>query len=149
MLAQGSPRKCASHLTISLYMTSLKKHLPDNRGEIIGREHINTAFTTSCPQDGSIVIFRAEEWFKVLIHELFHALGLDFSHLHDSLKSCNAQILYLFPVKSDVNLYESYCELWALILNASFLSYKQTRSKKDFIEHAERMIDEERSFNPR
>jgi hypothetical protein len=68
-----------------------------------------------------IVVFRNEEWFKVLLHETFHNFALDFSDMN--MEKCHAKILSIFPVKSEVNLFESYTEFWAKIMNIAFCSY--------------------------
>jgi hypothetical protein len=73
-----SSKQCANSLVIYFYFTSLEKKLPESNIHILDERHINTAFTTTCPKDSEIVIFRHEEWFKVFIHETFHNLGLDF-----------------------------------------------------------------------
>ena len=62
-----------------------------------------------------IVIYRDEEWFKVLIHELFHNLDLDFSTMN--ISKIRQKLLYKFEIKSKYNIYETYCEIWARILN--------------------------------
>jgi hypothetical protein len=62
-----------------LYFTNYLKILPPANGSIIDQEHANTAFTTSCKTNTEINLFREEEWFKVLVHETFHCMGLDFS----------------------------------------------------------------------
>ena len=45
--------------------------------------NINGGVSNVCVKNSlsEIVIFRREEWFKVLIHETFHNYGLDFSDL--------------------------------------------------------------------
>ena len=90
-----SSKECAKNLTIYIYLTSLKKTLPNSNIHILDEINVNTAFTTTCPRDSEIVVFRKEEWFKVLIHETFHNLGLDFSSM-DS-ESSRQFILKLFP----------------------------------------------------
>lgn len=120
-----SINKCVKDLTVYIYMTSLNKRIPTNSIEVLGEDHINTAFTYACPinKHAEIVIYRAEEWFKVFIHETFHTFGLDFSMMSSSLTKCNNEILSMFKVKSDVNLYEAYSEFWAKIFNAAFCTY--------------------------
>ena len=66
-------------------MTNLRKQLPSNMLDVLDVEHVNSAVTTSCTTSGSLVIYREEEWFKVLIHELFHVMGLDFSATHSDI----------------------------------------------------------------
>jgi hypothetical protein len=114
-------RGCARKLTLYFYFTSLKKVLPENHIHVLDEKHVNTGFTYTCPVVSEIVIFREEEWFKVFMHETFHNFGLDFSDMNTS--DCHKKILSIFPVESDVNLYEAYTEFWALTLNAVFCSY--------------------------
>jgi hypothetical protein len=114
-------RKCAKKLTLYFYFTSLKKVLPESNIHVLNEKHINTGFTYTCPVISEIVIFREEEWFKVFLHETFHNFGLDFSDMNTS--EATKKILDIFPVESDVNLYEAYTEFWAETLNSIFCSY--------------------------
>jgi hypothetical protein len=134
--------KCSSELKIYLYLTKLKKTLPTN-GKIIGQEHANTGYTMACKKDNEINIFRHEEWFKVLIHESFHAFGLDFSELDNTPYDGSSEILKLFPVSSDVNLFETYCEMWAELLNVMFIVYFNPKNSKTiFYENIDQLINE-------
>jgi len=118
-----SNEKCSQYLNINLYLTDLNKVLPVKTAQIIKQEHANTAFTTSCKRQTEINLFRQEEWFKVLIHESFHCNGMDFSELENS--NINKKVLSIFPVNSDVRLFETYCEVWAEIINVMFISYNK------------------------
>jgi hypothetical protein len=84
-------KQCVKTLSIYLYFTSLEKHLPNSNIYVLDENHVNTAFTTTCPSDSEIIVFRKEEWFKVLIHETFHNFGLDFSGMN------NERIYYIQP----------------------------------------------------
>lgn len=134
--------KCSSELKIYLYLTELKKTLPTNGG-IIGQEHANTGYTMACKKNNEINIFREEEWFKVLIHESFHAFGLDFSELDNTPYDGSEDILKIFPVSSDVNLFETYCEIWAELLNVMFIVYfNQTKTALNIYENKNKLIIE-------
>jgi hypothetical protein len=140
--------KCASNLTIYIYHTLLLKQLPTSKIEVLGQNNVNTAFTRSCTPNSEIVIFRKEEWFKVLIHETFHSFGLDFSDM-DNINLHN-KILNIFPVKSDVELYEAYTEFWARIINILFCSYIYNVNKNDinqFIKNTEIFINIEIQYS--
>ena len=131
-----------------IYHTSLLKMLPSTNIEILNETHVNTAFTRTCPKDSEIVVFRKEEWFKVFIHETFHNFGLDFSDME--LTTCNTKILSIFPVNSDVNLYEAYTEFWARLMNVLFCSYINMKNKNDvdeFLTNAEFFMNFERIFS--
>lgn len=120
--------KCSKNMNVFLYLTDHKKTLPTD-GSPINQINANTAFTTYCSDSTDIHIYRNEEWFKVLIHESFHNLGLEFSPLTDD--KTNRQILDIFPVKSLVNLGESYAEIWAEMLNCAIVGFLNTKSKSN------------------
>ena len=139
---------CAKQLDIYLYFTSLSKNLPSTDDRVLDENHANTAFTTTCPRESEIVIFRKEEWFKVLIHETFHNFGLDFSGMNTD--KCTTDMLKIFPVDSEVNLYESYAEFWAEIMNALFCSFFKLKNKNnvdEFLENSEYFINFERTHS--
>ena len=148
MINEYASKSCASELTIYLYFTSLQKTMPTSNISILGEHNVNTAFTMTCPKISEIVIFRKEEWFKVFLHETFHNFGLDFSDMNN--EACNNKILSIFPVKSEVNLYESYAEFWAKIMNALFCSYENLSNKQDiqeFLTNAEMFIHFEKMYS--
>ena len=148
ILNQYASKQCANSLVIYLYFTSLEKKLPDSKIFILDEINVNTAFTTTCPKDSEIVVFRKEEWFKVLIHETFHNFALDFSDMNND--DANKYILNIFKVNSLVNLYESYTEFWAEIMNALFCSFFSIKDKTDiheFLSNAEFFINFERTFS--
>lgn len=132
ILIKYSNKKCSQSLTIYIYFTSLKKTLPENNYYALNQNNVNTAFTYSCPKDSEIVIYRNEEWFKVLIHETFHSFGLDFSEEMNITRKCNEEILKLFPVKSEVSSYEAYTEFYAELINAAICSFYINNNKFDF-----------------
>jgi hypothetical protein len=112
-------------------MTPHKKQLPlsvksptDGRLDVI---HCNSAFTYACRDESptnTIFVFRHEEWFKVLMHETMHCLGLDFStQSSNPMDAVNRRIRELFPGAekvSDYKITELYAEIWADILNIGF-----------------------------
>ena len=148
ILNKYSSPNCSKVITIYLYLTSLRKTLPNNKIDVLNENNVNTAFTTSCQYNTEIVIFRSEEWLKVLLHETFHSFGLDFSDMNTT--KCNKEILNIFKVSSKVNLYEAYVECWAEILNALFCSFFIMKNKRDFEEfvlNAEILINIERYYS--
>lgn len=143
-----SSKSCSKELKIFVYHTTLLKELPNSNIEILSWNNVNTAFTRTCPVESEIVVFRKEEWFKVFIHETIHNFGLDFSDM--DLREYNERILNLFPVNSEVNLYEAYTEFWARIMNALFCSFIIMKDKNDieeFLTNAEMFINLERIFS--
>ena len=65
------------------------------------------------------------------------------------MSECNTKILSIFPVKSDVNLFETYTEFWAEIVNICFVSYLTCENhvdRNDFIAHCHFYIELETKF---
>lgn len=118
--------ECSQSLTIYLYLTSLKKEMPSSQDEVIGVPHVNTAYTRACSEPSEIIIYRKEEWVKVLLHESFHNFALDFSTTPSN--ACVKRMLKLFPINSNITLFEAYTESWAEILNMVFCSFFKTHS---------------------
>jgi len=129
ILNQYSSKLCVKSLKVYFYFTSLEKILPKTNIDVLNETNVNTGFTTTCPRDSEIVIYRKEEWLKVFMHETFHNFGLDFSEMN--IDSCVKSMLHIFPVNSEVNLYEAYAEVWAEIMNALFCSFFKLKNKKN------------------
>ncbi len=145
--SQYACNRCSNAMNICLYLTEHLKLLPPI-GQVIGRTNVNTAFTTSCAASTDICIFREQEWFKVLIHETFHNLGLDFS----DMKNVNAdsQISKMFKIDADIRLFEAYCETWAEIIHLQFLTFFSTKIKDRFdimMGKLDRMLEAEAKFS--
>lgn len=120
--------KCYNNINVKLYLTDYKKFLPQSTVKIIDRENVNSGYTSRCAENNEIVIYRKEEWFKVLIHESMHYLGLDFND-----NSYNHNLRSIFPIeRSDMLLSECYAESWARIFNIYFISLIQTSKYTEF-----------------
>jgi hypothetical protein len=117
-----SEKGCSKDLSIYIYFTDFKKELPAIKKTPLDEINVNTGFTFSCSLSGSgeneMYIYRKEEWFKVLIHESFHAFSLDFSSLsRELIENADREIKEtMFPLHIDLRYYETYCEMWAEIL---------------------------------
>jgi hypothetical protein len=147
--AKYADKHCTHSLDIYIYPTPFNKNLPSSTTTVLGPEHVNTAFTFACAAQGQMIVFREEEWFKVFIHETFHAYGLDFATSHAS--NFKQKISDLYPIHSDFSLYEAYTETWARIINCVFSSFNahkggNKQSKKAFIENFLLCIELERMF---
>ena len=90
-------------------------------GSVIGASHVNGGLSNICQPNGRIIVYRREEWFKVLIHETMHNYGLDFSTL--DITMANKKLHSIFSVQTDIKIFESYCETWARVMNVFFESY--------------------------
>jgi hypothetical protein len=63
---------------------------------------------------------------------------------------CTKDILSIFSVNSEVNLYESYTEFWAEIINALFCSFFNLKNKsniEDFLSNFDFFINFERTYS--
>jgi len=133
-----SPINCAKRLDIYLYLTNLKKKLPRIDLEPFDMNHANTGYTNSCmdndikspiliqkneEQPIELTIFREEEWFKVFIHETFHCMGLDFSHMYDYRVEENIHEFFHLINAKNIRLYESYTEECAELIHTIFVSH--------------------------
>ena len=103
--------------------------MPDIENEILGIKHLNGGLSYVCPKTGQIIIYRKEEWFKVFIHESFHNLGFDFANMH--LSEFNKKFQSIFQINSEFNIYEAYCEFWALTLNIIIVSFVNLQKSHD------------------
>ena len=140
-------RLCANTMKIFLFLVHQNKNLPNSNLYTLNTYNVNTAYTTTCPIDSQIIVFRKEEWFKVFIHETFHNFAFDFSNM-DTTK-CHANIINLFPINSNVNAYEAYTEFWARILNVCFCSYNRLEDKTnidEFLTNTELYMNLERNY---
>lgn len=99
-------------LVADIILSPVKKYYP--KSKIFGPENVNTGYSSD-----KIVVYRKEEWFKVFIHECFHFFNFEKNLLSKDLAT---RILKLFPVDSDVNLFESYCEFMARTINCKLIS---------------------------
>lgn len=133
MLLGYSTIKNQKTLNIFLYLTDKEKKLPMSNICVLNKEHVNSAVTYSCSNNGEILVFRKEEWLKCLIHELFHSLCLDFVNLRSDI-NVKKYLNELFCIKSDFLLSESYNEWWATNLNCllnAFMMLEKKSNKKE------------------
>ncbi len=148
LVSQYSNNSCSNRLSIYLYMTDFKKELPASTIDVIDVMNVNSGLSDVCQRDSEIIIYRKEEWLKVLIHETFHNLGLEFSTMN--IYDFQQDILRLFPIESKLALYESWAESWAIIINTglcAFFLLEDVDIEDDFILHYEYLILYEKMFS--
>lgn len=106
------------HVITILYKESnIKKKLP-LKTECLTKDHINSGlcYVNSKDDDLNIVIFRRDEFFKVLIHELIHLY-----HIVPFSQYIDDQYNMLFE-HININMNEAIVELNALLLNCIIIS---------------------------
>lgn len=136
---------CRQPMHLHLYLTPFKKTLPVTKGVVLDEEHVNTAFTWHCKPNNKMVIYREEEWFKVLIHESFHFFGFEnFNKEHEILlKTC-------FPAEIPLYIGEAYSEFWARTLNCfycAFMIEKNLSRNTVMLNHFYRLMYIESSYS--
>ena len=113
-------------LDLFIFLTKFKKTLPKNNKDVISSLNVNSGYTTFYSNFKEIVIYRKEELFKVLIHELMHYYDFDIK------KTINYMQEKIF-INNCFKLYgETYIEVWARILNIVFLSAEKTKNYDDY-----------------
>ena len=112
------------HQHLTYFSLSQKKEFPfKNAGKIhLGPHECNSGLTYI--NLGHIVIYRQEEFLKVLIHEMIHANHID-QHL------MNSNITKKFCVNYDVLLNETFTETLANLLNIFFINIFLNGTKKN------------------
>lgn len=158
LLAKYADVKCGTDLECFIYLTPFKRSLPNhggssnenthdientdeykdyeeyddeyNHNNILKPIHVNGGVSTVCQTSGKILVYRKEEWFKVFIHETMHNYGLDFSTLN--ITNANIRLQKIFTIQKDIKIYESYCEVWARIVNIIFESYFEINAHNKF-----------------
>jgi hypothetical protein len=112
-------------------------------GEPITPSQVNSAYTIPCryaDDNGSgkyleVVIFRKEEWTKVLFHELMHLYSYDIS---SNDRRINARLSRVFHLSCDFNITEAYAEFWARILWTMWSSEGRWKQFSEEIERQKR-----------
>lgn len=104
-------------LEIYIFFTPFKKELPQQNDYVIGPENVNSGLTLPCRDITQVIVYRKEEFMKVIIHELIHSMAIDLTHTNSDYKN---RLDKFFNIESTYNLNETYTELWALIINILF-----------------------------
>ncbi len=125
---------------IYYYPTPLKKVFP-NKKVILSPKEINSGVTFLEPlhlhhhKNGTIIIFRKEEYLKVLIHELIHSFHLDYNIVKygKKLESC---ICSNYPVL----LNEAYTETFATLIYIFIKTYHKKIDIKELRKNIEKEI---------
>ena len=136
---------------IYYYPVREKKLFPKVKGSVLGPDECNSgvSFLNALYKDdhkieggenGTITIFREEEHFKVLIHELIHACYMDKELiLSDYSKRMSKDIC----INNEILLNESYTETVATILNLFFINIMKKRGVKEL----DKMFEKETKYS--
>lgn len=109
---------------INIFLTKLEKRINFNNKQILNSENVNTGFCYGCSENNTIILYREEEFLKVLLHELLHTFGID-KDLHTlNANFLNEIISFNTNIINNLKLYESYVEVTCLIIYTCYISYK-------------------------
>lgn len=72
----------------------------------------------------NVIIWRKEEIYKVLIHELIHFFEFDFHLFHDGYDQLKQDIMKTYNISEVDCPNESYTECFAVIIHSAFVAYK-------------------------
>jgi len=113
------------YLTIDIYLVDQKKTINSSTG-LFTRNEINSGFCI-LGKTPHIVIYRKEELFKVIIHELIHAFQ------YDNYKDSDKLIKHYqekYNISSEkINSNEAYTEIWANMINCYLISKNIGRNR--------------------
>lgn len=138
-----SKNKCSRDgINITVFLTPYKKEINYSKPFILGPSHANSGFCYGCISRGEIVIYREEEFVKVIIHELLHNFGIDiyiwnfiknvYNHSEKEYNLYNKFISHFNLNKNindelyDIGLQECYIEFFAEFLNVALFSYNHS-----------------------
>jgi len=126
-------QKMNKKLDLIIFYCNQKKYFPKNKGDTITPENINSGCSFT---NNYIYLWRKEEFYKVLIHELIHYFHLDF---HDKdPNDLNDSFTNMIKVQGRDVINEAYTEFLAVLLNCivigSISNNTKTRSITQLIE---------------
>ena len=129
-------------IVISMFDVDVPKEFVPYK-KVIEPKHVNSAYTIPCryldtktstfKENLEVVIFRNEEWEKVLFHELMHLYSYDMD-IEDNNTLVNSRLSEIFNVSCDFKLTEAYTEFWARILYCLWKTKGQEHDFKKEIE---------------
>jgi hypothetical protein len=92
--------------------------------------------------DINVIVYREEEVIKVLIHELIHALGIDYAHTFMS-DTIEHDITTMFHTQKPLRINESFTDTWACIIHTCIYAslHKQLYSRTVFTKCLRKEMD--------
>lgn len=107
-------------ITINYYLLNDFKKM--NNKHIFSSNEVNSGYTTHNSHNRKdIVIFRKEEILKVTLHEMIHALHLDFNISDMILHELNHYYNKIYKLTVNIKLSEAYTDLWAILLHNYYI----------------------------
>ena len=114
-------------ITIVCAFSNKKKTLPTNVDNIsLGVENVNSGFSVP----GYIMIYRSEEFYKVMLHELIHSYGFHDNVNDVLLGASDLAKQYNISHTMPIQLFESYVEVLTSVWMIMFKARKIKDAKK-------------------
>lgn len=112
-------------LVIKIILSPFRKELVEGES-VFTAYNVNSGFTFRDYSQGrsSVVVYRAEEVNKVLIHELLHAFDMD---CKTSMMKEEEQFAKMFGLYTGLNINESFTDAYACLLNVVYASILLSR----------------------
>lgn len=113
---------------VKVFLTPAKKVMPKDRRSPLTAVHVNSGVTTHMfgSHEKSVVVYREEEVFKVLMHELVHAYELDMIYMPPSAESSIAPFFNLQGTTLRIN--ESLTDTLACLYNVAMYALISRKS---------------------
>ena len=132
---------------ITMVLNPHEKQAPVQRNAHFCAQHVNnglTSFSKGIPE--YIYIYRFEDLYKVMMHELIHYYGFDFGRVldvHDKFKS-----FCIRDLSGQIDLNEAYTETLACYLWIAMHTYISHSPKNDRVHytHIQRRVQQSRDF---
>lgn len=122
-------------LQIAIYPTLFKKTINKitKKFRPLGIDNVNSGLTYyRGKENGTIILWRKEEIKKVIIHELLHALKVDYSLIMHG-KLFEKYMMDLYKIDQFIGINESYIETLACLFNIIFYVIEHNLNKKAVI----------------
>ena len=113
-------------LRIDMYLTDLKKLLPDIPGTKLKKQHAKSGYSIF-NDNMYICIYRKEEWFKSLVQELFFAFTLDLDGDKINYKNILSNN---FNIENDFLINNSIIEFCSRLINLGIFLYFEKNIKE-------------------
>lgn len=113
--------KVDMYVKIVVFYGEQKKYFPKLKNQSICSDNVNSGATTTTATSSELIqIWRKEEFYKVLIHELIHYFKIDFYIQNSIYKVLNNHFQNFITIKGIDRINESYTETLATVIHCCF-----------------------------
>jgi hypothetical protein len=119
VMHKKSKHSSINNLDLTIILSTQKKMF-DNSDNQLSAENINSGSTYP---GRTVTVWRLEELYKVLIHELIHFHCFDFGHNHPQYNLLEKKMKNVINFEGTDSINEAYTETLAVIINSMFYAY--------------------------